>query len=71
MRNLRKTYLGECYKNKEYIGDLHRVEGGYQVLRVEYGKVLSESPIMPSIAFRRAGGMQLSASQYVKHYEQI
>lgn len=70
-RDLRKTFLGECYKDKEYIGDLHRADGGCQVLRIEYGKVLSESPVLPSTAFRRAGGMQLSASQFVWRYEQI
>src|SRR5260221_10169971 len=71
MRNFKQTFLGECYKDKEYIGDLHRADGGYQVLRVEYGRGLSESPVMPAAAFRRSGGLQLTASLYVNHYEQI
>jgi len=65
----RGTFLGECYCGTDYIGDRHRAEGGYRVLRVEYGKVLAQSPIMPGSVFRRAGSMQLSASQSVNRYK--
>jgi hypothetical protein len=65
----RGTFLGECYQGDEYVGSLHSTEGGYRVLEVNDGKVYAESSVMHASCFRRAGGLQLSAGQYVKHYQ--
>ena len=65
------TWMGEFHNSDgDSIGSVWRVATGkYRVCKVEYGKVIAAMPgVFTGAAFRKAGGLRISAGQSVSFW---
>jgi hypothetical protein len=62
------AFCGEFQSGKDYVGHIFKVDGGYKVVSISDGVISAESDLLPASFFKRAGGLNVSASRYVKFY---
>jgi hypothetical protein len=63
-----KGYRGELYNGRDYVGGVYLINGQGYVLNVVDGQVKNVIGIHSPSAFKRAGGMQVSAARSECHW---
>jgi hypothetical protein len=68
-----KTFRGELYEGKAYVGMIHKADGGYIVRTPDgsngLGPVAFNGRVFAGNEFSKIGSLQLSAARSVDQYE--